>query len=199
MEADGRQRVPRGFPGYLAFAFVVAVIVPAGVLTGCLCAASSDSVLCALAAATLGPYLLVFVPQMLLETLWLNRSVVTPLLPVLFAHYRLWQFIRSLSLVGSGHWWLQRYLASLLAFWVFDMACTLVWLPGMYEWQLQDAALLARLSGMRATQRGAAKAKQPVAVVPDSPAAAAKARHRRQPGAGGAGQSGDFDAYSFGA
>ncbi|WIA07938.1 hypothetical protein OEZ85_007415 [Tetradesmus obliquus] len=97
VEADGRQHAPRGFaPGYLGFALVWSLIIPAAVLL-----LSSGQACQPLAAATLGPYLLVFVPQIALETKYLNRSFMTPVLPLLFMYYRLWQFVRSLALVAA--------------------------------------------------------------------------------------------------
>ncbi|KAF6252930.1 hypothetical protein COO60DRAFT_483882 [Scenedesmus sp. NREL 46B-D3] len=94
---DGRQHAPRGFaPGYLGFALLWSLIIPAVLLllsTGYACQP--------LVYATLGPYLLVFVPQIALETKYLNRSFMTPVLPLLFMYYRLWQFVRSLALVAA--------------------------------------------------------------------------------------------------
>lgn len=208
MEADGHQAVPQGFPSYLALAFVVTVIVPTIVLAGCLLSSSDTTK--ALAAATLAPYLVVFLPQILLETKFLNRSFMTPVLPVLFAYYRLWQFIRSLSLVAGvqsapagQHAWLVYYLLSLLAFWVFDSGCTMVWLPGMYEWQLQNVALLTRLSKQRQAPQDAKGGGHPgdanAAEALSGPALAAKLRHRwRLAASHHPAASGDFDSYSFG-
>jgi hypothetical protein len=160
VEHDGQQHAPRGFaPGYLGFALVWSLIIPAVLLllsTGRTCQP--------LVCATLGPYLLVFVPQIALETKYLNRSFMTPVLPLLFMYYRLWQFVRSLALVaahtaaaaaeaaaGSAtqQHWLTSYLMSLLVFWVFDTGCTMLWLPWMYDWQLQDTALLQQLAAAR--------------------------------------------------
>jgi hypothetical protein len=239
MEADGTQAYPRGFTRYLGAAFGLSVIAPSAVLLGCLASTRSSAATRALAAATMAPYLVVFAPQIALETRLLNRSVMTPVLPLLFAPYRLWQLTRSLALVAAAapasapgaaaaaagrsawqpqplahpalrHHWLLWVLVSLLAFWVFDTACTLVWLPGMFDWQLQDSRLLAQLSRQQQQQQqqqtAAPTAAQPpagaCATVPESPAAAAKARHRRR--VGGAQQqqdfgSGDVDAYGFGA
>jgi hypothetical protein len=193
VEHDGRQHAPRGFaPGYLGFALVVSLIIPAALLllsTGRTCQA--------LVYATLGPYLLVFVPQIALETKYLNRSFMTPVLPLLFMYYRLWQFIRSLALVAahsSGaassapqqQHWLTSYLMSLLVFWVFDTGCTMLWLPWMYDWQLQDTAQLQQLAEARQQEAAAtmltAAAKQqlhPAGAVDDSGAVTPP------PGAGG--------------
>jgi hypothetical protein len=206
---------------YLALASVISIVIPCLVLAYCLL--NDNPILKALGCATLAPYLLVFLPQILLETKYLNRSFMTPALPVLYAYYRFWQFVRSVALVasvgaaaaadktegtpaaaGGVCTWLLYYLLSLLCFWVFDTGCTMVWLPGMYEWQLQDVGLLTRLSqqrqqekkaqnghGVRAqAAKGAAEAEGPTT----GPALAAKLRHRwRLAG------SGDFDSYSFGA
>jgi hypothetical protein len=115
---------------------------------------------------------LVFIPQILLETKFLSRSFMTPMLPVLFMYYRLWQFIRSLwlldqllppspsaaaaaaaaaaaSIPGSNGGWMKGYLLSLLGFWVFDTGCTLLWMPWMFDWQLQDFNRLQQLSRLR--------------------------------------------------
>lgn len=223
VEADGVQAVPQGFPFYLALAFVVTVIAPTAVLASCLLAHTPPAVTKALAAATLGPYLLVFVPQILLETRFLNRSFMTPVLPVLFAYYRFWQFIRSLGLIRSvaaavaqqgRPSWLLHYLVSLMAFWAFDTACTIVWMPGMYEWQLQDVQLLTRLSQQRqhTVQQPTKAAASKQQVVPkcaeavggssEQPAAtlaAARVQHRWRLAGGHhrPADSGEFD-YSFG-
>lgn len=236
VEPDGRQLVPKGFPSYLALAFVVTVIIPSLVLLSCLL--SSSDTLRALGCATLAPYLLVFTPQILLETKYLNRSFMTPVLPVLFAYYRIWQFVRSLGLVAHGttqgaapsaaggaapqHGWLLYYLLSLLCVWVFDTGCTMLWLPGMFEWQLQSVPLLTRLSNQRqqekqqekqqharrksqshhsaATPENGGAAAQ--AVQPGSPAMAAKMRRKLRAAAADGGQagggSGDYDSYDFG-
>jgi hypothetical protein len=218
VEADGQQVVPQGFPSYLTLAFVTTIIVPTLALAACLAAGSAE--VKALAAATLAPYLLVFLPQILLETKYLNRSFMTPVLPVLYAYYRFWQFIRSLALVaahgdsaGGQHSWLLYYLLSLMCFWAFDTGCTLVWLPGMYEWQLQDAALLARLSkqreqeGKRQTrqqlklqqQQGGAGGHEAAEGPLSGPAIAAKLRHRwGLAGSHRPTDSGEYDSYSFG-
>jgi hypothetical protein len=217
MEADGHQVVPQGFPSYLTLAFVTTVIVPTLALAACLVGGSAE--LKALAASTLAPYLLVFLPQILLETKYLNRSFMTPVLPVLYAYYRFWQFIRSLALVsahggsaGGQHSWLLYYLLSLMCFWVFDTGCTMVWLPGMFEWQLQDAALLARLSkqheqkGRKPTkqqqkqqQEGGAGGQEAAEGPLSGPAIAAKLRHRwGLAGSHRPTDSGEYDSYNFG-
>lgn len=229
VEPDGHQVVPQGFPTYLALAFVITIILPSLVLIECFLR-GSDTIK-ALAAATLAPYLLVFLPQVLLETVFLNRSVMTPVLPVLYAYYRFWQFIRSLQLVAAvqgaqrpltgEHAWLVYYLLSLMCFWVFDTGCTMFWLPGMYDWQLQDAQLLTKLSKQLAADKtkqhnehkgaaangaadgaanGAVGAKNAGDAGPiSSPAMAAKLRHRwRLAGNHRPAASGDMDAYSFG-
>lgn len=223
VESDGSQLVPQGFPFYLALACIISVVFPSLVLAYCLL--KDDPVLKALGCATLAPYLLVFLPQILLETKYLNRSFMTPALPVLYAYYRFWQFVRSIGLVasvgavaqitqgptaaaGGAYSWLLYYLLSLLCFWAFDTGCTMVWLPGMYEWQLQDVGLLTRLSQQRRQQEkkaqnsnkaalanGAAEAEGHVS----GPALAAKLRHRwRLAGSKRPAGSGDFDSYSFG-
>lgn len=160
VELNGHQQTPRGFaPGYLGLAFVITVITPSSVLLYTLLVTnSSSSITRPLACATLLPYLLVFIPQIMLETKVLNQSFMTPMLPVLYMYYRLWQFIRSLGLVaqhesnpvgGSAASLLKVYLVSLLVFWVFDTACTILWMPWMYDWQLQDPQLLQQLVEQR--------------------------------------------------
>uniref|UniRef100_A0A383VBX7 Uncharacterized protein n=1 Tax=Tetradesmus obliquus TaxID=3088 RepID=A0A383VBX7_TETOB len=184
VEADGRQHAPRGFaPGYLGFALVWSLLIPAAVLL-----LSSGQACQPLVAATLGPYLLVFVPQIALETKYLNRSFMTPVLPLLFMYYRLWQFVRSLALVAAHtaaaassqqqQHWLTSYLMSLLVFWVFDTGCTLLWLPWMYDWQLQDPRLLSQLAEAR---------QQEAATTMLAAAAAAKTRQLRPAGADASG------------
>eukprot|EP00775_Hariotina_reticulata_P005680 gene5680-5918_t len=157
VEADGRQRCPRGFtPGYLSLALVITLIIPSFILT------FSSRAVRPLANATLGPYLMVFIPQILLETRFLSRSFMTPMLPVLFMYYRLWQFIRALGLLTqlqpppaaagssvSNVIFFKWYLLSLLGFWVFDTGCTIVWMPWMYNWQLQDFTRMQQLSRLR--------------------------------------------------
>jgi hypothetical protein len=189
---------------------------------------NDDPVLKALGCATLAPYLLVFLPQILLETKYLKRSFMTPALPVLYAYYRFWQFVRSVSLVAAvgsvadktdgptaataaagAYSWLLHYLLSLLCFWVFDTGCTVVWLPGMYEWQLQDVGLLSRLCQQRQQEKKAhnghgVKAQADKGAVgtkglTSGPALAAQLRHRwRLAGSKRPAGSGDFDSYSFG-
>lgn len=160
MDSDGHQRAPRGFaPGYLGFALFISLIIPSAVSLYVLVASNTNSSISRpLVCATLVPYLLVFVPQIILETKYLNRSFMTPVLPVLYMYYRLWQFIRSLGLVakyesdivgGVAASLLKAYLVSLLMFWVFDTACTMVWMPWMYDWQLQDPQLLRKLVEQR--------------------------------------------------
>jgi hypothetical protein len=187
VEHDGHQHAPRGFaPGYLGFALVWSLIIPAVLLL-----LSSGHACQPLVYATLGPYLLVFVPQIALETKYLNRSFMTPVLPLLFMYYRLWQFVRSLAMVAAHtaagaaaagspqqQHWLTSYLMSLLVFWVFDTGCTMLWLPWMYDWQLQDPALLQQLA--QARQQGA----------PSTLLAAAPAKRRQLHPAGDIGASG---------
>jgi hypothetical protein len=140
---------------YLGIAFIVSAIVPALVLIGTFVSAGLNSPSSQLAAYCLAPYLLAFLPQGFLETKFLRRSVMAPVIPILFMYYRLWQFLRSLQAVrgfqavaaaaaatgggssSGGMQWLQWYLLSLLALWVFDTASVLVWLPWTYNWQLQ--------------------------------------------------------------
>lgn len=223
VEPDGHQAVPPGFPSYLALAFVITIILPTLVLIECFLRGTPT--IMALASATLAPYLLVFLPQVLLETVFLNRSFMTPVLPLLYAYYRLWQFIRSLHLVAAvqgaripplagEHAWLVYYLLSLMAFWVFDSGCTLLWLPGMYDWQLQDEKLLAKLSKQRQEQlanghgrdkaaaaaNGHAKEEPPQGpLASGGPAMAAKLRHRwRLAGSHRPAASGEYDSYGFG-
>jgi hypothetical protein len=209
VEHDGRQHAPRGFaPGYLGFALVWSLIIPAVLLL-----LSSGRACQPLVYATLGPYLLVFVPQIALETKYLNRSFMTPVLPLLFMYYRLWQFVRSLALVAAHtgaaaeaaaaagtaqqQHWLTSYLMSLLVFWVFDTGCTMLWLPWMYDWQLQDPALLQELAEARqqeaATTMLAAAAKRrqlhPAGAAADS-GAATPARAAAIDVAGGGGTHG---------
>lgn len=174
MEHDGHQQAPRGFaPGYLSFALVVSLMIPSVVLL------LSSGTSRPLAFATLGPYLLVFIPQIALETKYLNRSFMTPALPLLFMYYRLWQFIRSLQLVaehrklevhgaaGAGQHWLTTYLLSLLVFWVFDTGCTIIWLPWMFNWQLQDPKHLSELTKLREQeQEQAARQHHPAGPTP---------------------------------
>lgn len=226
MEPDGHQAIPQGFPYYLALAFVVSIVNPSLLLAYCLL--SRDPTLAVLGAATLAPYILVFLPQIFLETKFFNRSFMTPVVPIVHAYYRFWQLIRSLSLVVSAgatssgthaaaaqrpllaagqYAWLVYYLLSLLCFWAFDSGCTMAWLPGMFEWQLQDARLLARLSKQRqeeqqrkgSGQAGAATAAAAAEGLVSGAAMAAKLRHRwRLAGSRTPAGSGDMDAYSFG-
>lgn len=228
MEPDGHQAIPQGFPYYLALAFVVSIITPSLLLAFCLL--SRDPTLAVLGAATLAPYILVFLPQIFLETRFFNRSFMTPVVPIVHAYYRFWQLIRSLGLVvragassssnstmpyaaqqrpllAAGQYgWLVYYLLSLLCFWAFDSGCTMAWLPGMFEWQLQDARLLARLSKQRQEEqqqrKGSGQADAATAAAEglvSGPAMAAKLRHRwRLAGSRTPAGSGDMDAYSFG-
>jgi hypothetical protein len=236
VEPDGHQAIPLGFPYYLALAFFVSIVTPSLLLAYCLL--SGDPTLAVLGAATLAPYILVFLPQIFLETRFFNRSFMTPVVPIVHAYYRFWQLIRSLGLVvragvssssggiqyavqqrpllAAGQYaWLLYYLLSLLCFWAFDSGCTMAWLPGMFEWQLQDAGLLARLSKQRqeeeeqrqqqrkgSGQTGAAAGAAAAAggeELGSGPAMAAKLRHRwRLAGSRTPAGSGDMDAYTFG-
>jgi hypothetical protein len=169
--------------------------------------------------ATLGPYLLVFVPQIALETKYLNRSFMTPVLPLLFMYYRLWQFVRSLALVAAHtaagaaaaaaaaagnatqQHWLTSYLMSLLVFWVFDTGCTMLWLPWMYDWQLQDPALLQQLAQARqqeaATTMLAAAASKRQQLHPAGEAGASGAATPVQAAAGGVAAGGGGGSHGM--
>ncbi|KAF8072349.1 hypothetical protein HT031_000008 [Scenedesmus sp. PABB004] len=215
VERDGRQVTPRGFaPGYLGLALLLSLLAPGAALCAALAlgrGGGGGGGSAGLAAATLGPYLAVFLPQIALETRVLNRSVMTPVLPLLFWPHRLWQLLRGLALAarhadahGGEGGWLVPALLGLLSFWVFDSACTLLWMPGMYDWQLQDGALLARIAAQReraAAERGGSQllvagraaggggggGKGPAARAPATPSHAMTTRVRaRTPGAAGA-------------
>jgi hypothetical protein len=213
VEHDGHQHAPRGFaPGYLGFALVWSLIIPAVLLL-----LSSGHECQPLVYATLGPYLLVFVPQIALETKYLNRSFMTPVLPLLFMYYRLWQFVRSLALVAAHtaagaagaatagsprqQHWLTSYLMSLLVFWVFDTGCTMLWLPWMYDWQLQDPALLQQLADARqqeaATTILAAAAAKRRQLHPAGEAGASGATTPVQAAAGGAAAAGGGGSHGM--
>ena len=139
---DGSQRAPVGFaPFYLLIAFVSSFVIPFCVFLYALTQPATHAARLLIFESLL-PYLLVFVPQMLLETRYMRTTVMAPTIPILFMFYRLWQFIRSLNLVAAAKpqdevLWFKAYLLATLGFWIFDTAAVLTWLPWTYNWQLQ--------------------------------------------------------------
>jgi hypothetical protein len=160
IQKNGSQKAPVGFaPFYLLFAFVVSFITPICVLLYVLTQPATNPAR-QLVFESLLPYLLVFVPQMLLETRYMRTTVMAPTIPILFMFYRLWQFIRSLNLTAASKpqedvLWVKTYLLATLGFWVFDTAAVLTWLPWTYNWQLQPD--MTQIRRRRVDQEAAAK------------------------------------------
>ncbi len=179
----GQQRLPCGFaPFYLALALVVVAVLPAACLMGALAA---RGITAALGMAVLPGYLCVFLVQAALETRWLRRSFMSPALPGLFMPYRLWQLLRGLGLTSRvagctptgqlGAGLLHSCLLLLLLFWAFDTGATLLWLPWMYDWELQDGKLLRKLAKADSAARAASALRPPP---PPPPRRSPRLRHR---------------------
>ncbi|KAK9842864.1 hypothetical protein WJX74_003586 [Apatococcus lobatus] len=94
----------------------------------------------ALAASTMGCYLLTLVAQQLSEGWFVKRrSPMWGQIPHTYQIYRLWQLARGcwLTSLAAGPLWLFLLQEVLILLWVFNFGAVMTWTPWLYRWHMQ--------------------------------------------------------------